>query len=373
MEFKARYRLMGLFALAVIGAGFLFVYWLEAGGGLGRRITYQIRFVDSVAGLAKGSAVLFNGVRIGEVSRLDLAGASPNEVLVEVAVDATAPVRSDSKASIEFQGLAGAPTVALAGGSPEQPMLATLARHARVLAAEKDAGQTMTKSARDTLRHIDRVIADNAAPLKSAIASIDRFATALANNSDKVDGIMAGLDRLTGGGTKTPTRIYELRVAPVAVRPSRLPEGVLQIVEPTALAYLDTDKIMMGDGDLVPITNAQWSDALPRVVQAGLLRAFESIGYRQAIGKAPEGVKVDRQLLVEVRRFQIRAGAVAVAEVDIGVRLMTVDGLVSDVKTFAARVPLAGPASEAQAAVDALSQAFSEIAAGVVAYAGNGV
>ncbi len=52
MEIKARYRLIGLFMLVVIGLGFGFVYWLQNAGGLAERKTYQIRFEDTVGGLA---------------------------------------------------------------------------------------------------------------------------------------------------------------------------------------------------------------------------------------------------------------------------------------------------------------------------------
>ena len=56
MEVHARYVLMGLFALGVIALGLGFVYWLEAGSGLGTRLAYAIRYEGQVAGLLRGSA-----------------------------------------------------------------------------------------------------------------------------------------------------------------------------------------------------------------------------------------------------------------------------------------------------------------------------
>ena len=70
MEIKARYVLIGLFTLATIVAGFAFVYWLETTGGLGKRTSYEVRFHNTVSGLLTGSAVLFNGIRVGEVTGL---------------------------------------------------------------------------------------------------------------------------------------------------------------------------------------------------------------------------------------------------------------------------------------------------------------
>ena len=125
MEIRARYMLIGLFTLAVIGAGLLFIYWLNASGGLGKRAAYRIRYDSPVSGLLKGSAVLFNGVRVGEVTALQLDAANPRDVMVAIAIDRTAPVRSDTIASIEFQGLTGAPVVSLAGGTASLPLIAS--------------------------------------------------------------------------------------------------------------------------------------------------------------------------------------------------------------------------------------------------------
>jgi phospholipid/cholesterol/gamma-HCH transport system substrate-binding protein len=54
METRARYVVIGLFTLGAILGGFLFVYWLQSGGGLRRQAIYQIRFESPVSGLVKG-------------------------------------------------------------------------------------------------------------------------------------------------------------------------------------------------------------------------------------------------------------------------------------------------------------------------------
>ena len=64
METKARYAFIGVFTLAVVVAGFAFVYWLNSAGGLRQTASYRIRFETPVAGLLKGAAGLFIGDRI---------------------------------------------------------------------------------------------------------------------------------------------------------------------------------------------------------------------------------------------------------------------------------------------------------------------
>src|SRR3972149_9580966 len=113
METRARYALIGLFMLAVIAAGFGFVYWLENKGGFAQREVYQIKFQGSVSGLLIGSAVLFNGIRVGEVTGLGLNADAPQEVIATIAVVNGTPIRADTQVSIETQGLTGG---AAAGG-----------------------------------------------------------------------------------------------------------------------------------------------------------------------------------------------------------------------------------------------------------------
>ena len=77
METRAPYALIGLFVLAAIGAVFGFVYWLNNSGGLSERAVYRVRFENTVSGLLTGAAVLFNGIRVGEVEGLSLDAADP--------------------------------------------------------------------------------------------------------------------------------------------------------------------------------------------------------------------------------------------------------------------------------------------------------
>ncbi|MBN9261511.1 MAG: MCE family protein, partial [Hyphomicrobium sp.] len=198
MEVRARYVQMGLFTLAVLALGFGFVYWINNAGGLSDRAAYRVQFDGPVSGLLRGSAVLFNGIRVGEVTALDLNPAQPREVRATISVDRSAPVRKDTVVSIDFQGLTGSPVVTLTGGASGDPVTATKGE-LPLLKARSDAGETMSQSARDVLRKLDSILSENAKPLRDMIANIDTFAGALARNADKIDGIAAGLERMTGG------------------------------------------------------------------------------------------------------------------------------------------------------------------------------
>jgi phospholipid/cholesterol/gamma-HCH transport system substrate-binding protein len=121
METRAPYALIGAFVLAVIAAVFGFVYWLNNTGGLSQRTVYRVRFDNSVSGLLTGAAVLFNGIRVGEVTELRLSSDDPRQVIATIAVVPSTPVRIDTQAGLEFQGLTGVPVIALQGGSASAP------------------------------------------------------------------------------------------------------------------------------------------------------------------------------------------------------------------------------------------------------------
>ena len=218
-------------------------------------------------------------------------------------------MRADSTVGIEFQGLAGAPAVSLSGGTLAAPLLAEAGADKRRLAAEKNAGQSMTQAARDVLRKLDVLVADNTAAFTSAVANVDKFAAALARNSEKVDGIVAGIERMTGGGPKITPRIYELAAATQFPPIAAFPKGQMQLPDPTSLSLIENERIVVSGGEKPSIENAQWPDLLPRVVQSALLRSFENAGYRRIFSRAPDGARTDYQLLIDIRRFHCGAAA----------------------------------------------------------------
>src|SRR6185437_14557982 len=94
-------------------------------------------------------------------------------------------------------------------------------------------------------------------PLHAMIGNLGKFSEALARNSDRLDGIVAGLERMTGGAAaKTRLATYD----------------------PTALSVLDSEKILTRSsaGVSSSLADAQWSDTVPKLLQMKLMQAFEN-------------------------------------------------------------------------------------------------
>src|ERR1700751_1562828 len=206
METRAPFAIVGAFVLATIVAIFGFVYWLNNTGGLGPRASYHVRFDGSVPGLLVGAGVVFNGIRVGEVTELALAPDNPRRVNATISVASTTPVRPDTRVGLEFLGLTGVPVIALEGG-----MRLAGSGEVPTLIAEPGAGLSMMQAARDALRKVDTVLSENSEPLKDTIANFKTFSDGLARNTGKLDGIIAGLEKMTGCGAPAQKITYDLR------------------------------------------------------------------------------------------------------------------------------------------------------------------
>jgi phospholipid/cholesterol/gamma-HCH transport system substrate-binding protein len=199
METKANYTLIGLFTLAVVVAVFGFVYWFQHVGGGGDRAYYRVLFESSVSGLRTGSAVLFNGIRVGEVESIRLSADNPKQVIAMITVDKAVKVRPDTRAGVEFQGLTGIAAVALTGGSADKAPLEGTKQNPPTLDASLAATQDVTQGAREVLQRIDDFIIENRGTFRNALKNIETFTETLAKSSGRIESILTGIENLTGG------------------------------------------------------------------------------------------------------------------------------------------------------------------------------
>jgi phospholipid/cholesterol/gamma-HCH transport system substrate-binding protein len=362
METRAPFVVVGAFVLAAIAAVFGFVYWLHNTGGLGPRASYHLQFDGSVPGLLVGAAVLFNGIRVGEVTDLGLAPDSPRRVNATISVASTTPVRSDTKVGLEFQGLTGVPVIALEGGT-----LLTNSSAVTTLVAEPGAGEGMTQAARSALRRVDSVLADNAEPLKSTIANLQVFSEGLARNTGKLDSIVAGLEKMTGGSAPAQKITYDLRAAQGFAAPSKTIKAQLALPEPTAVAMLETQRMLFSPTSDVPgFADFLWADAVPKLLQARLIESFENYDIAHAPLRTADVGQADFQLLIDVRRFQVSVDSGPTAEIGLSARIVDKDGKVIASRLFEESQKF--DKVEPPAAVAAFNDTFGRIAKDMIAW-----
>jgi phospholipid/cholesterol/gamma-HCH transport system substrate-binding protein len=362
METSARYAIVGFFTLASLLAGFLFVFWLHNSGGVGQQAMYWIRFDRPVLGVRPGVSVMFNGLRVGEVRQLRLVAGDPKEVMALVAIDPTTPVRQDTRVEIDSQGLMGSAVVSLVGGTPEAGAPQARDGEPPVLLAAPDAGKSLTGAAKQTLAKIDDLIGENSESIHSTIDNISTFAAALARNSDKVDAIVAGIEKMTGGGPAAkPQRSFDIP-APQVAPSAKTIRAQVAIPDPTGEILFDSQKMLVSPhpGQREPIDGGQWSDTLPKLIQQKMLQGMEAAGF-SAVSKAMEGFEADDQLLLDIRAFELNLDPQTEARVEIGAKIMNKAGKLIAMRKFAATAPASGAGAPEAAA--AMGQAFAKAAA----------
>jgi phospholipid/cholesterol/gamma-HCH transport system substrate-binding protein len=158
VETKANYVLIGLFAIAGFLGMLAFFLWL-ARVELDRQFAYyDIRF-SSVSGLGNASDVRFSGLPVGQVVDVRLSPDRDGTIAVRIEVAADTPVRTDSVATIEAQGVTGVSFVSIGPGSPEAPLLLAVSdTNIPEIEAGRSTLQSLTEDAPELVAETLRVV-----------------------------------------------------------------------------------------------------------------------------------------------------------------------------------------------------------------------
>jgi phospholipid/cholesterol/gamma-HCH transport system substrate-binding protein len=123
MEPKVNYTLVGLFIALLSAATVAGVLWLSRTDYRGVYDRYYTYMDESVTGLSTDSAVKYHGVDVGRVKEIALDPTNPEQVRLALDLVRGTPVKEDTVAVLETQGLTGITTVNLNGGSRDSPPL----------------------------------------------------------------------------------------------------------------------------------------------------------------------------------------------------------------------------------------------------------
>jgi phospholipid/cholesterol/gamma-HCH transport system substrate-binding protein len=201
METRANYAIIGIFTLAVIAAGFLFVFWFSGSESSNKRQPVRIVFTGSVAGLTKGSAVLFNGIRVGDVTRVYFDREQPQKAFAQVEVDRDTPIRTDTSARLDVALLSGSAIVSLNGGDPTSPPLTpkppetvpTIEAERSGFASLLDQARATAQKADQLLDQVNNLVSDNRETINTTLKNVETFSEALGRNAPQVDRALASI------------------------------------------------------------------------------------------------------------------------------------------------------------------------------------
>ena len=189
MKRRASSLMIGSLTLALIAGGFGTFLGIRKYTGIQGRVPLRVIFEGSASGLHKGGGVNLNGVRVGEVVSLTLD--NPRRVVALAMIDNTAPVRKDTEAGLEFQGLTGVAAISLIGGAIDGPPVPLDKDGVPVLTADPDALLDVQEKIRAALRNVDRVISDNEVAVKDTLLNFETFTASLSGDGEKIASIIS--------------------------------------------------------------------------------------------------------------------------------------------------------------------------------------
>jgi cholesterol transport system auxiliary component len=175
-----------------------------------------------------------------------------------------------------------------------------------------------------------------------------------------------------GGGLFSASAPPTFDLAAVTAFPRHNPaaRGQLVVVEPTALALLDSERIVVRSGasEVSYVPGAQWSDKLPRLLQARVVQSFENAHRLRAVGRQGDRLAATYQLLLDIRTFQISVADNAQAEVEITAKILgDRSGRILAARVFRTTAPAAG--ADGPNAVAALNAALAKLVTELVVWA----
>lgn len=197
MEEKVNFAVVGAFVLilgaALIGA----VLWLSSGRPYGAAYdVYQVYMRESVSGLNLNAPVRYHGVEVGRVRKIALAPGNVEQVQLTLDIARGTPVKVDTIAVLQTQGLTGIAFVELKGGSRDSPTL------------QAQAGETypVIKAGPSLMVRLDASLNDAALALKNLARlseELPNLARRIQHSADVFDSMS---DDLARAGTSASSK-----------------------------------------------------------------------------------------------------------------------------------------------------------------------
>ncbi|MFN4090269.1 MAG: MlaD family protein [Alphaproteobacteria bacterium] len=136
METRANYIAVGAFVLVLFFGLVGFTLWIAEFRTQTAYNSYDIYFTGSVSGLREGGPVSYRGVTVGEVEDIRIDPANVERIRVTVLIRDDTPIKTDTQASLQMQGLTGGSMVMLSGGTNEaRPLTRTADERLPVIAS----------------------------------------------------------------------------------------------------------------------------------------------------------------------------------------------------------------------------------------------
>jgi phospholipid/cholesterol/gamma-HCH transport system substrate-binding protein len=199
METRASYFLVGVFVLALLASLFGFVVWLSRFQLQEESTYYYVYFDGSVTGLSVGSTVRYRGVPIGTVADIEIDSAKVELIQVTLSLKRGTPIKTDTVASLQLQGITGLSFVQLSGGTRDSPPLepppgkrrATIpSKRSAIEQVFENAPELLTQLGAVAVRAAEVLSPDNQKQISAILQNLAVFSGTLAQSSGSIEMIV---------------------------------------------------------------------------------------------------------------------------------------------------------------------------------------
>ena len=203
MESKVNYSIVGLFVVLLLGASLLAAWWLYSGGSSRQYSPYLVYATDSVSGLNSDSRVYYHGVDVGYVDEIRIDRNNPDIIRIRLSIDQTVPIRADTSAQLQPQGVTGLSVLNLTGGSVEQDLPAAPDACCPVIPYEPSLFSKLEGGLNETMvrlvavsERLDRLLRkENLEAIERTVTNLDQITGTLAEERETLRALMQNASR----------------------------------------------------------------------------------------------------------------------------------------------------------------------------------
>lgn len=203
MEAKTNYTLVGLAVVILAGALVAAGLWLSVGFDQKKYSTYAVYIREAVSGLSEQSAVKFNGVKVGFVSKIALNHQDPQQVEILLSIEDGTPITASTTATLISQGITGTTYVGLAADSSDlTPLVAAPQQPYPVIPAKPSLFNQLDKVLKEVSENVNKVSKkmeqvfskENINNFNKSLANIKTVTNTFAENSQNLNNSLRNAD-----------------------------------------------------------------------------------------------------------------------------------------------------------------------------------
>jgi phospholipid/cholesterol/gamma-HCH transport system substrate-binding protein len=213
METRAHHVLIGLFTLLAACAAIGFALWLGNAATNREYKEYVVVFNEAVTGLSRGSAVQYSGIKVGDITSLELDPEDPRRVLALVRVGAEVPLKENTRARLSFTGITGNSVIELSHGTPGSPPL-TSQKGLPVIVAAPSPIASLLADGEDVMTNVNQLMSsarsilsdENADSIGRTLGNIERATGNIASQGEDLERLLTELTRASEQANETLQR-----------------------------------------------------------------------------------------------------------------------------------------------------------------------